>query len=143
MPHSNQASDPALPPVSTTPASQADRNATSTPWARNTASMLRVLPAAHEDQVLVTQKLRDVGHGAFKQKQVSDPRPLRRKPVLEVARHVTGGGGQDADAAPWFARGIEHVIDEGMHAAAGMSQPAEGDDVAGASVGLHERPSFP
>ncbi|MFP6643784.1 MAG: hypothetical protein VCF24_09530 [Candidatus Latescibacterota bacterium] len=93
--------------------------------------------AAHEDQVLVTQKLRDVGHGAFKQEQVSDPRPLRWEPVLEVARHVTGGGSQDADADPWFARGIEHVIDEGMHAAAGMSQPAEGDDVACAGIGLH------
>ena len=143
MPHSNQASNPALPPVSTIPASQADRNATSTPWARNHSEHAQGVAAAYEDQVLVTQKLRDVGHGAFKQKQVSDPRPLRWKPVLEVARHVTGGGSQDADADPWFARGIEHVIDEGMHAAAGMSQPAEGDDVAGASVGLHERPSFP
>ena len=40
----NQQREPALPPQSTTPASQASRKAASTPWTRQTASMFAVLP---------------------------------------------------------------------------------------------------
>ena len=41
---SNQQFAPALIPARTTPAAEASRSATSTPWARQTASMLTVLP---------------------------------------------------------------------------------------------------
>ncbi len=44
MPASNQHSEPALIPHSTTPASHASRSAASTPWARQIASMFTVLP---------------------------------------------------------------------------------------------------
>ena len=64
-PPSNQHSDPAEIPHSTTPSSQAARKATSTPCNRQTASMLAVLPPPTYTRSLPTTSSGIAGYGGW------------------------------------------------------------------------------
>ena len=100
---SNQQFAPALIPARTTPAADASRSATSTPWARQTASMLTVLPPPTYTTSWSPRNAVDVGDVAIEQPQDRGVEARVRERLVEggtAVRVIPRGGRQEADPGP-------------------------------------------